>query len=105
MTLEYFAGAPLAARFDTAALRVLFDRLLIAPRFPVPISQVPVPNFSRRDSGSRPTLFAALSSLTPTKIGCLNFPSAVHSLNFTSSTRRGFTQCAVSFVFGFFSNG
>ena len=38
-------------------------------------------------------------------MGWRSFPSAVHSLNFTSTTTFGFTQCGFSFVFGRVLNG
>src|SRR6476646_4668764 len=49
-------------------------------------------------AASRVTSRASLSSRAPRKIGWRSRLSAVHSLNFTSTTTSGRTQCAFSFV-------
>src|SRR6185436_17107830 len=54
---------------------------------------------------STSTSRASLSSRTPRKIGWRRRRSAVHSLNLTSTTTLGSTQCAFSFVFGVSANG
>src|SRR6185312_1491918 len=60
---------------------------------------------ARPGAGSRVTVLASLSSRVPRNTGCLSSPSAVHSLNLTSTTSVGRTQCAGSLGLGGFANG